>query len=85
MKYLATGIVAAAVLGLVALAPVPASAGYYGWGGGPGFGVYIGPRYPSYGYYSYGYRPYYQPYYRQPYYSYGYNPRWRQHRNRYYD
>ena len=36
-----------------------------GWGSGPNFGIYVGPAYPSYGYYAYppaygyyGYPPY---------------------------
>jgi hypothetical protein len=40
-------------------------------GGGPGFGVYVGPRH-RYGGYAYRHRPYYYDRY-----SYGYGPRWR--------
>ena len=54
----------------VALLPAKASAGW-GWWGGPGISVTIGPRY---GYYGYGYRPY--GYYGYPgYYGYGYGYR----------
>jgi hypothetical protein len=61
MKYALTGLAGVIALGLVGLAPDTASAGYRGWGGGwggPGFGIYVGPRYGyrSYGY-GYGYRP----------------------------
>ena len=72
MKYALTGLAGLIALGLVGLAPDTASAGYRGWGG-PGFGIYVGPRYGyrSYGY-GYGYRPYYYNRY-----SYGYGPRWR--------
>jgi len=54
-------------IAIVALTPSKASAGW-GWWGGPGVNIYVGPRYPYYGYYGYGYRPY-------PYYGYyGYRP-----------
>ena len=51
----------------VALLPAKASAGW-GWWGGPGVSITIGPRY---GYYGYGYRPY--GYYGYPH-GYGYRP-----------
>jgi len=56
---------------LLAFAPSKASAGW-GWWGGPGVSITIGPRY---GYY--GYRPY-------AYYGgyYGYRPYWRGHARR---
>ena len=70
MSKLAVMAVAAGAfaLTLVSLAPSSAEAGwrrgYWGWGGGPRVGVYVGPRYGYYGY-SYGYRPYaYYPYWR---------------------
>jgi hypothetical protein len=81
------GCVAVAFL---ALAPVKAFAGW-GWWGGPGVSITIGPRYGyyyrPYGYYGYpygyGYRPYayYRPY---GYYGgyYGYRPYWRRHYRR---
>ena len=70
MKYALTCLAGLMALGLVALAPDTASARYHGWGwgGGPGFGVYVGPRYGYGGYYGHG------PYYNR--YSYGYGPRW---------
>src|SRR3977135_3377530 len=42
MKYALMGLTGLMALGLVALAPQTASAhrGSWGWGGGPGFGVY---------------------------------------------
>lgn len=42
-----------------------------GWWGGPGVGIYVGPRY-HYRHYSYCYRPYYYDRY-----AYGYAPRWK--------
>ena len=74
MNYALMGLTGLMALGLVALAPQTASAhhGGWGWGGRPGFGIYIGPRY-SYRSYGYGgYRPYYHHRY-----SYGYGPRWK--------
>jgi hypothetical protein len=68
-----------ALVGLLALAglaltPSKASAGW-GWWGGPGFSITVGPRY---GYYGYGYRPYgyygYPYSYYRPYGYYGYRP-----------
>ena len=47
MKYALTCLAGLTAMGLVALAPDTASAGryYYGGGwGGPGFGIYVGPR-----------------------------------------
>jgi hypothetical protein len=85
MKYVVTGLAAAAALAAVALTPGTADAGWRhgGWGGGwggPGVGIYVNPR-PYYRGYSYGYRPYRYSYNR---YSYRYGPRWND-RNRYYD
>lgn len=61
-----------AILGMITVAFVPAraSAGW-GWWGGPGISIYVGPRsgYPCCGYYGYGYRPY--RYYGYPYEYYG--------------
>ena len=77
MKKLLACFLCAAALGIVALAPSKASAGW-GWWGGPGVNIYIGPRYryPNYGYYGYGYRPYgyygYRPYGYSGYRRYGY-------------
>jgi hypothetical protein len=61
-------LVGGVALAIVALAPSKATAGW-GWWGGPGFSITIGPRY---GYYGYGYRPY--GYYGYPYGYYGYRP-----------
>ena len=73
MKYLVT-CAAAAALGLVAITPGSAEAGWRsGWWGGPGVGIYVGPRY-GYGYRNYSYR--YRPYYYDRY-AYGYGPRWK--------
>jgi hypothetical protein len=63
-------------LAVLAMAPAKVSAGW-GWWGGPGISVYVGPRYgyPYYGYYGYGYRPYWYygyPYGYRPYRYYGY-------------
>jgi hypothetical protein len=73
MKYALTCLAGLMALGLVGLAPDTASAARYyhggGWGG-PGFGVYVGPRY-GYGGYGYGHRRHYDRY------GYGYGPRWR--------
>ncbi len=57
-------------LAVMAFAPSKASAGW-GWWGGPGISIYVGPRYgyPCCGYYGYGYRPY--RYYGYPYGYYG--------------
>jgi hypothetical protein len=81
MKYALTCLAGLTAMGLLTLAPDTASAGryYYGGGwGGPGFGIYVGPRH-RYGGYAYRHRPYYYDRY-----SYGYGPRWR-HRHRYWD
>jgi hypothetical protein len=52
MKYLRTCAAAAAALGVVAMTPASAEAGWrHGWWGGPGVG-YVGPRY-HYRHYSY--------------------------------
>ena len=72
MKYLVTCAAAAAALGVVAMTPGSAEAGWrHGWWGGPGVGIYVGPRY-QYRHYSYRYRPYYYDRY-----AYGYAPRWK--------
>ncbi|HMK39969.1 MAG TPA: twin-arginine translocation signal domain-containing protein [Methyloceanibacter sp.] len=71
MKYLLTCAAAAAALGVVAMTPASAEAGWRGWWGGPGVSVYVGPRY-HYRHYGYRYRPYYYDRY-----SYGYGPRWK--------
>lgn len=61
-------------LGLVAITPGSAEAGWRsGWWGGPGVGIYVGPRY-GYGYRNYLYR--YRPYYYGRY-AYSYGPRWK--------
>ena len=81
MKYALTCLAGLTAMGLVALAPDTASAGryYYGGGwGGPGFGIYVGPRH-RYGGYAYRHRPYCYDRY-----SYGYGPRWR-YRHPYWD
>ncbi|HZP10019.1 hypothetical protein [Methyloceanibacter sp.] len=70
MKYLMTGAAALGALALVAISPGTAEA-RHGWWGGPSFSIYVGPRYPHYGYYSYRYRHHYHPY------AYGYGPRWK--------
>ena len=59
MKYALTCLAGLTAMGLVTLAPDTASAGryYYGGGwGGPGFGIYVGPR-RRYGGYAYRHRP----------------------------
>ena len=66
MKKSLVAFVSAVALALVMFAPSKASAQYgWGWGGG-GVNIYVGPRYPYYGYgyayprYGYGYAyPYY--------------------------
>ena len=61
MKYALTCLAGLTAMGLVALAPDTALAGryYYGGGwGGPGFGIYVGPRH-RYGGYAYRHRAYY--------------------------
>lgn len=72
MKKFATVLfaVAALAVGLIAISPDQAEAGWRrGWG-------YAGPG-PAWGYYGYGYRPYaYRPYY-GGYYPYAYYPYWR--------
>ena len=53
MKYALTCLAGLTAMGLVTLAPDTASAGryYYGGGwGGPGFGIYVGPRHRYGGY-----------------------------------
>lgn len=83
MRHVATGIAATALaLGVMSFAPDAAHAKRYdGWGGwgGPGVGIYIGPRRdyaPQYKYRNYGYR--HSPRYRD--YSYDYGPRWNRYR-----
>ncbi len=71
MKVLLTSAAALAVLGLLAVAPGSASAGWHGWWGGPGVSIYVGPRH-HHRYYGDRYRPYYD----HPY-AYGYGPRWK--------
>jgi hypothetical protein len=75
MSKLATFVVAlgALVLAIVTLSPSSAEAGWRRWGywGGPGVSVYVGPRYGWYGP-RYYYRPY--AYYGYPY---AYYPYWR--------
>jgi len=78
MSKLATLVVALAalVLAFVTLSPSSAEAGWRrGWGwGGPGVGVYVGPRWGWYGApyrywgrpYAYGYPYAYYPYWRGP-------------------
>ena len=56
-----TYFIACLAVAFLALMPAKASAGW-GWYGGPGVSITIGPRY---GYYGYGYRPY--GYYGYPY------------------
>ena len=78
MSKLAVMAVAAGALALtlVSLAPSSAEAGwrrgYWGWGG-PGVGVYVGPRYGWY-----GPRRYWRPRYPAGY-PYAYYPYWRYH------
>jgi len=73
MSKLATFVVALGtlVLALVTLSPNSAEAGWRRWGywGGPGVNVYVGPRWGWY-----GPRYYYRPY---AYYPYAYYPYWR--------
>jgi len=77
MSKLAVMAVAAGALALtlVSLAPSSAEAGwrrgYWGWGGGPRVGVYVGPRYGWYGPSRY-WRPRYPAGY-----PYAYYPYWR--------
>jgi hypothetical protein len=75
MKKLLASLLCVVAIAFVALTPSKASAGW-GWWGGPGISIYVGPRYgyPYYGYY--GYRPYgYYGYYGyRPYGYYGYRP-----------
>ena len=77
-------------IGLTAFVSSPSKAfAGWGWWGGPGISIAIGPRYP---YYGYGYRPYGYGYYGRPYYGYrgygyrhygyGYRPYWRGHARR---
>jgi len=77
MSKLATFVVALAalVLAFVTLSPSSAEAGWRRWGywGGPGVSVYVGPRYGWYG--PRYYRPY--PYYGYYSYPYAYYPYWR--------
>jgi hypothetical protein len=57
-------LMAAVALAVISIAPSKAIAGW-GWWGGPGISVTIGPRYYRpyrYGYYGYRYRPYVYPY-----------------------
>jgi hypothetical protein len=86
MKRRLACLLGAAAIAVVALTPSKASAGW-GWWGGPGINIYIGPRYPyyygyrPYGYY--GYRPYgyygYRPYGYYGYRRYGYRGHWPRH------
>jgi hypothetical protein len=73
-------VLAAVAIGIVALEPSKACAGWGWWGGpGVGFSITVGPRYryyrpynyyrPYYGYPRYAYRPYYRPYAYRPYYG----------------
>jgi hypothetical protein len=90
MKYALTCLAGPTAMGLVALAPDTASRHVITMGaagrtrvrrgrrGGPGFGIYVGPRH-RYGGYAYLHRPYYYGRY-----SYAYGPRWR-YRHRYWD
>ncbi|HZP09546.1 hypothetical protein [Methyloceanibacter sp.] len=75
MSKLATFVVAAAalVLAFVTLSPSSAEAGWRRWGywGGPGVSVYVGPRWGWYAPRRYYYRPY------AYYYPYAYYPYWR--------
>jgi hypothetical protein len=93
MKKGVVSVVCCVVIALLAFTPSKASAGW-GWWGGPGISITIGPRYGYYGYrpygyygypYGYAYRPYayYRPY---GYYGgyYGYRPYWRGHWRRHY-
>jgi hypothetical protein len=71
-------LIAALAVGIVAFTPSKATAGW-GWWGGPGISITIGPRYYrpySYGYYGYRYAPYgYYGYRYRPYGYYGYRYR----------
>lgn len=82
MKKLATCLVAVGALALlfVSFGPSSAEAGWRRWGGGwggPGVGVYVGPRYAYSGYGAYGYYGYPYRAYSYGYYPYAYYPYWR--------
>ena len=74
MKRSVGALVGILALATIVLAPSKASAGW-GWWGGPGVNITIGPRYGYYGYRPYGYYGYPYGYYGyRPYAYYGYRP-----------